>query len=160
MIVARFASKDDLVDAVKRLHALGLSVETRTPVALDQDEAGSGTWIPLLMFLAAVAGAATAFGMQVYATTVGYPLIIGGRPDFSWPSFTVFAFEMGVLAAIGTGFVSFLVANRLPRLWEPSDECDILRRATRDGWCLIARGTGAGAAVRALRPAQVEEVPG
>ena len=160
MIVARFAGKDELVEAVARLRARGLRIETRTPIALPEDEEGEGTRIPLLMFLAGIGAALAAFGMQVYATTVGYPLIIGGRPDFSWPSFIVFAFETGVLAAVGTGFVTFLVANRLPRLWEPSDECDMLRDATRDGWFLIARGDGAGEAVRQQRPVRVAEVPG
>ncbi len=98
--------------------------------------------------------------MQTYATTVGYPLIIGGRPNFFWTSFIVFAFEAGILSAVTTGFVSFLVANRLPRLWEPADECDMLKDASRDGWFLIARGEGARDAVRELRPLRTEEVPG
>jgi len=160
MIVARFASMDDLVAAVKRLRDRGLRIETRTPVALPDDEPGEGSWIPLLIFLGGMIGAAAAFGMQTYATTVGYPLIIGGRPNFFWTSFIVFSFETGILAAVAVGFVSFLVANRLPRLWEPSDECDMLKDASRDGWFLIARGEGAGDAVREQRPLRVEEVPG
>jgi hypothetical protein len=160
MIVARFATKDDLVHAVKRLRERGLRIETRTPIALPDDEEGEGTRIPLLIFLAGMAGAGLAFGMQTYATTTSYPLIIGGRPNFFWTSFIVFAFEVGVLAAVGTGFVSFIVANRLPRLWEPSDECDMLKDASRDGWFLIARGAGAREAVRAQGPTRVEELPG
>lgn len=160
MIVARFGSMDELASAVARLRGRGLRVETRSPIALPADEQGKGSWIPLLMFLGGMIGAAGAFGMQTYATTVGYPLLIGGRPNFFWTSFIVFAFETGILTAVGTGFVSFLVANRLPRLWEPSDECDMLKDASRDGWFLIARGEGAGAAVRELRPVRVEEVPG
>lgn len=160
MIVARFASMEDLVGAVKRLRERGLRIETRTPVALPDDEEGNGSWIPLLMFIAGVTGAVAAFLMQTYATTVGYPLIIGGRPNFFWTSFIVFAFETGILSAVATGFVSFLVANRLPRLWEPADECDMLKGASRDGWFLIARGEGAREAVREQRPLRVEEVPG
>ena len=160
MIIARFATKDDLVRAVKRLREGGLRIETRTPIALPDDEEGEGTWIPLLIFLAGIGGAALGFGMQALATASSYPLIIGGRPNFFWTSYTVFAFECGVLAAVGTGFVSFFVANRLPRLWEPSDECDMLKDATRDGWFLIARGDGAGAAVREQGPTRVVEMPG
>lgn len=160
MIVARFATMDDLVRAVRRLRARGIAIETRTPVALPDDEEGAGTRLPLLIFLAGMLGAAAGFGMQAYATTVGYPFLIGGRPNFFWTSFIVYAFECGVLAAVATGFIGYFVANRLPRLWEPSDECDMLREATRDGWFLIARGKGAGEAVRAEAPMRVEEVPG
>ena len=161
MVVARFASKDDLVRAVKRLRERGgLSVETRTPIALPEDAAGEGTWIPLLIFLAGIAGAGLGFGMQSLATASSYPLIVGGRPNFFWTSYTVYAFECGVLAAVMAGFVSFFVANRMPRLWEPADECEMLKDATRDGWFLIARGDGAREAVREQRPVRVVEMPG
>lgn len=161
MIVARFASMDDLARAAARLRERGLKVETRSPIALPgDDKAGRGSWIPLLMFIGGVTGALAAFLMQTFATTVSYPLIIGGRPNFFWTSFIVFAFEAGILSAVAVGFVSFLVANRLPRLWEPADECEMLKDASRDGWFLIARGDGAREAVRAQRPVRVEEVPG
>jgi Protein of unknown function (DUF3341) len=161
VIVARFASMDDLARAAARLRERGLRVETRSPIALPgDDEEGRGSWIPLLMFIAGITGALAAFLLQTYATTAGYPLIIGGRPNFFWTSFIVFAFEAGILSAVTTGFVSFLVANRLPRLWEPADECDMLKDASRDGWFLIARGEGAREAVRAQGPVRVEEVPG
>ena len=161
MIVARFADKEDLARAAERLRRQGgLDVETRTPTALEEDQEGEGTIIPLLMFVAGVLGAAAGFGMQAYATTVSYPLIIGGRPNFFWTSFIVFAFECGVLAAIATGFISFFALNRLPRLWEPADECEMLREASRDGWFLIARGEDARAAVSALDPVRLEELPG
>ncbi len=65
-----------------------------------------------------------------------------------------------MLAAVGTGFVSFFMANRLPRLWEPSDECDMLKDATRDGWFLIARGHGAGDAVREEGPIRLVDMRG
>jgi hypothetical protein len=161
VIVARFSSKEDLTQAAKRLRQHGdLRIETRTPTALDEDQEGAGTSIPLLMFLAGIAGAAAGFGMQTYATVWSYPLIVGGRPNFFWTSYTVFAFECGVLAAVTTGFVAFFALNRLPRLWEPADECDMLREASRDGWFLIARGERAREAVRAERPMRMEEVPG
>ncbi len=52
MIVARFASMDDLARAAAKLRERGLKVETRSPIALPgDDEAGRGSWIPLLMFI-------------------------------------------------------------------------------------------------------------
>ncbi len=44
-----------------------------------------------------------------------------------------------MLVAISAGFVAFFVINRLPRLYDPVDECDAMRRATRDRWFLQVR---------------------
>ena len=144
MIVAGFSGPDSLQHAARTLRHAGVQVETRTPVALPDDEDGASR-IPLLVLAAGMLGALGAFGLQCYGAMVSYPLLIGGRPQFFWTSYIVFAFESGVLAAIVTAFCAFLIANRLPRLYEPSDEVDALRAATRDGWFLLARGQDAAA---------------
>jgi hypothetical protein len=134
MIVAGFSGPDSLQHAARTLRHAGVQVETRTPVALPDDEDGASR-IPLLVLAAGMLGAVGAFGLQCYGAMVSYPLLIGGRPQFFWTSYIVFAFESG----------AFLIANRLPRLYEPSDEVDALRAATRDGWFLLARGQDAAA---------------
>ncbi len=169
MIVAGFTGPEALRDAVRRLRAAGVEVETRTPYALpedgDQDEDGDkdgrpGTRIPLIALLAGLGLGAAGFAMQCYATMYSYPLLIGGRPDFFWTSYLVYALECGVLGAVAAAFGAFLIANRLPRLWEPGDESEALRAATRDGWFLVAQGPAAPAraVLRPLNPAHLEEV--
>ena len=158
MIVAAFPDADSLLHAVGLLRQQSLPVETRTPVALPDDEHGPSR-IPIAVLACALVIAAAGFGMQCYATMVGYPLIIGGRPNFFWTSFIVYAFECGVLAATGTAFFGFLIANRLPRYWEPADECDRLRDATSDGWFLVTDGEVAAAVLARLHPISLERVP-
>ena len=161
MIVARFPGPEELMDAVRRLRDAGIPLETRTPIALSPDvEAGSR--LPLLVLAVALAAAAAAFGMQWYANAVAYPQIIGGRPAFFWTSYAVFALETGFLAGTLTVFIGFFVSNRLPRLYEPSDESQALRAASRDGWFVLTNGPDAAAraVLRQLRPTEVEHVPG
>lgn len=159
MIVAGFASPEDLAHAARALREAGIDAETRSPVALPEDEA-AGSRLPLLVLGAGIAGALLGFGMQCYATMVGYRLIIGARPDFFWPSFLVYAFECGVLAATLTAFVGFLASNRLPRLYEPADESDALREATRDGYFVVAPDRkDARDLLRSLRPVVMERAP-
>ncbi|MBV9750720.1 MAG: DUF3341 domain-containing protein [Acetobacteraceae bacterium] len=159
MIVAGFPDAGSLLHAVQALRERGAAVETRTPVALPDDEDGKSR-IPLVVLVCALAIAAAGFFMQWYATTVGYRLLIGGRPNFFWTSYLVYAFECGVLAATSTAFIAFLAANRLPRLWEPADECDSLREATRDGWFLVTDGEDARTVLAKLHPTSLEQVPG
>lgn len=158
MIVAAFHDPASLQDAVSALRQAGLAADTRTPVALSPDEHGPSR-IPRPALALALTAFAAAFAMQCYANMVGYPQLIGGRPAFFWTSYLVYAVECGVLAAIATCFVGFLVANRLPRYWEPADECDALRAATRDGWFLLTEGEEASRLLARFHPTSIERLP-
>ena len=158
MIVARFAGPDELVAAVAVFRRAGVAADTRTPVALPDDAQGRSR-IPLVVLGAGLAAAIAAFLMQWYAAAVGYRLLIGGRPDFFWTSYLVYAVECGMLAATLTAFTGFFAANRLPALYDPSDECDALRGASRDGWFLVSdRDAQARRLLGGLRPVSLEHV--
>jgi Protein of unknown function (DUF3341) len=157
-LVASFASEAGLAEALPRLRALGV-VETYTPKALEDDQPSI---LPLVVLVAGLVGAACGFGMEVYANTIAYPVDIGGRPEFSWPAFVPIAFEIGVLTAVLAGFIAFLVVNRLPRLYDPVDEANLMRGAMRDRWCVAIRTElpdRAHALLRDLSADEVEELP-
>ncbi|MDR3533495.1 MAG: DUF3341 domain-containing protein [Rhodopila sp.] len=157
-LVASFASEARLVKALPGLRPLGV-VETYTPQALEDDRSSI---LPLVVLVAGLVGAVCGFGMQVYANMIGYPIDIGGRPEFSWPAFVPIAFEIGVLSAVLAGFVGFLVVNRLPRLYDPVDEASLMRGATRDRWCVSIRTEELDRAhtlLRELAADNVEELP-
>ena len=157
-LVASFGSEAGLVAALPRLRDLG-AVETYTPKALQDD---TPSVLPLVVLTSGFLGAGAGFVMQSYANIVGYPVDIGGRPEFSWPAFVPIAFEIGVLFAVLGGFIGFLVVNRLPRLYDPVDEADLLRGALRDRWCLAIRTEAperTHEVLRSLSVEQVEELP-
>ena len=162
MIIAGFPGPDELCAAVRELRTAGVRAETRTPYALPPDEDDPASRIPLVALGAALALGVGGFGMQCWATMVSYRLIVGGRPDFFWTSYLIYALECAVLGAVLAAFGSFLAASRLPHLWDPSDESDALREATRDGWFLVVRGKAgtARAVLRRLRPTHLEEMSG
>jgi Protein of unknown function (DUF3341) len=158
-VLATFATERELVAALPPLRAAALgTIETYTPKPI---ETGTSV-LPMLILLAGVLGATASFLLQSYGDTVAYPLDIGGRPNFSWPAFIPIAFENGILAAVLVGFLGFLAVNRMPRLYEPVDECPSIRRAARDMWCVAIQTDQperARAMLRDLSPIHLEELP-
>ena len=165
MILAMFAEEAALTRALDcfRVAQIG-PVEAYTPAPLQGESEASP--IPLIILLAAVIGAAASFGLQAYSVTYGYAFDIGGRPNVAWPSFIPTVFENAVLIAIVAGFVAFMVINRLPRLYDPVDESDAMRRASRDRWFLQVASEDAATLANArtllgeLHAVSVEELPG
>jgi ActD protein len=138
MIVAAFRDERTLTDALARLRESRIGpIETYTPAPIEGEDKSSV--LPLVVLVAGLVGAAASFGLQTYSSVWAYPLIIGGRPAFAWPSFIPTVFENAVLVAVVAGFVGYFVINRMPRLYDPVDEADVMRRATSDRWCLSVR---------------------
>jgi hypothetical protein len=165
MILAAFRTEPDLMRAAAALRDARLgSVEIYTPTEPESEHPPIGPHfspIPLVMLVAGVLGTAASFWLQTDATVWHYPINIGGRPDFSWPAYVPNAFENGVLIALLAGFLAFLVINRLPRLYEPIDESDAFRNASRDGYFLAIRKTDearARAALEPFRPELIQEL--
>ncbi len=141
-VAASFETEESFRHAFERLNALRLgSVESFTPMALE----GSGETSPLpaVILAGGLIGAALGFAMQAYANIFAYPLDIGGRPEFSWPSFVPIAFEIGALCAVATALVGAFVAAGLFKYHDAIDELDIMRRATQDRWLLVLHASGA-----------------
>jgi hypothetical protein len=135
-ILAAFPDEKGLRSALPALRDAALGrVETYTPRPLEEGP----SWLPVAIFVAGVVTMAASLALQSYADVVAYPLDIGGRPLFSWPSFIPIALENGILAAIATGFFGYLIVNRMPTLYEPIDESIVLPRASRDLWCVVVR---------------------
>lgn len=142
MMVAAFRDQNGLLDALGRLRSDGVGpLETYTPAPLPDAEAGSP--VPLIVLIGGVLGALASLGLQTYSSVWAYPLDIGGRPDFAWASFVPNVFENAVLVAVLVGFVAFFVLNRMPRLYDPVDEADAMRRASVDRWCVAIRSDDA-----------------
>jgi hypothetical protein len=137
-VLAEFESAQALREAVERLAAADVrQIETYTPAPLDEDSSGSP--LPLAMFVAGMLGFIGSMLLMTYADVYAYPLNVGGRPQFAWPAFVPIAFEIGVLCAMAAGFVGYFIVCRMPRLYDPIDECERFREASRDGWFVAVR---------------------
>lgn len=140
-IVGEFDTPERLTAAAAELRRSGVRVfEAYTPYpveALDRIIRPEGTsLLPLLMFGAAIVGAAWGYFIQYWDEALNYPLNVGGRPHNSWPAFMVGTFEFMLLVAVAAGFFGMLAACGLPKLYHPLFEARSFERASRDRFVL------------------------
>jgi hypothetical protein len=143
-VLAGFTSEQALNLAVDRLAAESLErIETYTPKPRHEEADSTGSPLPLVMFIAGMLGFIGFLLLMAYADVRAYPLDIGGRPKFAWPAFIPIAFELGVLCAMGAGFFGYFWVCRMPRLYEPVDNSDRIKDASRDGWFVAVHSSDA-----------------
>jgi len=124
-------SFDDEVPLLQAVRILRDSKEIITDVlspfpvhGLDEALSLKRSRIPVVGFIFGALGAILAFGFQAWVFTVSYPLIIGGKPFFSVPTFIPITFEVTVLFAGLSMVAALLVRSKLkPDIrFKPVDE--------------------------------------
>jgi len=116
-ITISFDDEVPLLKAVKKLREnkeIIKDVLSPFPVhGLDEALSMKRTRIPVVGFIFGALGSALAFGFQAWVFTVSYPLIIGGKPFFSVPTFVPITFEVTVLFAGLSMVAALLIRSRL-----------------------------------------------
>jgi hypothetical protein len=144
-LLAEFADAGELVDATERTTAAGYrDVEAYAPLPVEGLAEALGfhrTWMPEVVLIGGIVGGLAGLALQYYTTVIDYPLNIGGRPLFSWPSFVPVIFEMTVLCAALSAVLGMLALNGLPRPHHPLFAIPSFDRATQDRFflCILAR---------------------
>jgi mono/diheme cytochrome c family protein len=82
-----------------------------------------------------VLGGVGAVGLMSWITLVDYPLVIGGKPFWSWPAFVPVAFEITVLSAAVLTVVSMIVIFfKFPNNSHPLHDTPYMKRVASDGF--------------------------
>ena len=139
-LLAEFESPTALVEAAARVRDAGYKrIDAHTPFPIEELPEALGvkpTILPLLVLCGALVGCVGGYFMQYYASTVGYPLNVGGRPMHSWPMFVPITFELTVLLGGLTAVIGMLALNRLPMPYHPLFNVPRFALATRDRFFL------------------------
>lgn len=139
LILAEFASPNDLLKAAKKVANLGFSkYDTYSPFPIHgMDDAmklphSKLGWIVLV---GGTIGLLGGFGMQTFMS-LDYPIIISGKAFFSYQAFVPVTFELMILlSAFATVFGMFHL-NRIPQHYHPIFKSENFRKVTSHGFFL------------------------
>ncbi len=143
-MVAEFDDPGDLVEAARAARERGYRrMEAYSPYPIKELDEILPMWnlLPVVVFIAGVIGAFTAFYMQYFIAAIVYPVNVGGRPLNSWPPFIVITFELTILFASCAAFFSVLFFSGFPAPYHPMFRIPEFRKASDDGFflCIEAR---------------------
>ena len=137
-----FDDEVPLLEAIQKIQENDQSIHdvlTPFPVhGLDKALKMKRTRIPLGGFICGLTGGVFAFLFQAWVFTVDYPLVFGGKPYLSVPSFIPVTFELTVLfTAVGVASALFIRSRLIPKKsFEP-----VYERATDDRFVILVDAT-------------------
>lgn len=138
--LAEFATPADLYHACEAVRDAGYTrwdAHTPFPVhGLDRAMGLKASRLPWVVVVMALGGALTGIGLQGWVSTTAYPLVISGKPFFSWPAFVPVTFELSVLGGALGAVLGMFAMNELPTLYHPLFSSTSFERASDDGFFL------------------------
>jgi hypothetical protein len=122
-LLAEFDSATAIVSAARKTREAGYTkIDAYTPFPIhEMDDALKlrRTRLPWLVLCGGITGMIGGFALQYWASTMAYPLNIGGRPMASWPAFIVPAYETTILLSALTAVVGMIALCGLPQPYHP-----------------------------------------
>ncbi len=123
-LTALFDTADEIVEAAHTTAAAGygkFDVHTPYPVhGMDRAMRLRTSRVGLFALAFGIFGALSAIGLMTWITAVDYPLVIGGKPFWSWPAFVPISFELTVLSASVLSTIAMIVIYfRMPNNSHP-----------------------------------------
>jgi len=137
-VLARFANPAELIDAAKKVRDAGYKkYDCHSPFPIHgMDDAMGLKRSPLGFIVGAmtITGATVGMSFQYWIAAVEYPLVISGKPFFSWQAFAIVTFALFVLFGAFGAVLGMFHLNRLPRLHHPLFYSEQFSKVTDDAF--------------------------
>ncbi len=140
-LLAEFDTPTELVDAANKIREAGYKkTDAFSPFPLHEIDEALGvkrSILPFMVLGGGIVGLLTGLGLQYFVHVLDYPIIVGGRPFFSLPSFIPPMFELTILFAAFTAVFGMILLNGLPQPYHPVFNVPRFALATREKFFLL-----------------------
>jgi hypothetical protein len=137
-VLARFENTGELLAAAKKIREAGYrEFDCHSPFPIHGMDAAMGlkrSPVGWIAGLGGFVGTSAGLALQWWTSSVAYPVVISGKPFFSYQAYLPVSFALGVLFAAISALAAMLALNRLPRLFHPVFYSDKFTRASDDGF--------------------------
>ncbi len=137
-ILAEFANPGALFSAAEKVRDAGFKAfDCHSPFPIHGMDAAMGMKRSKLGFVVAVVGtigAGLGLLLQWWTATIEYPIIVSGKPLFSWQAFIIITFALMVLFGAFSSVLGMFHFNRLPRFHHPVFYSENFKKASDDGF--------------------------
>jgi hypothetical protein len=144
-LMAEYETPEQVLSATRLAWQVGYrNMDAYTPYPVDglaRELGEKETRIPFVVLVGGLVGGGVGFFMQYWSMAVDYPFNVGGRPHNSWPVFIPVTFEVLILIASFSAFLSMLFLNGLPRPNHPVFNVPRFDRASQDRFFLCIEST-------------------
>ena len=144
-IDGRVRNSHALVEAARRSHHEGYrKMDAYSPVPIEELHDAlhmHDNRLPKIVLAGGIFGGVAGYGLQYWASTIAYPMNIGGRPLHSWPAFIPVTFETTILAAALSAVLGMLALNGLPQPFHPVFNVPRFALASRNRFFLCIEAT-------------------
>lgn len=137
-LLAEFKSPAALLAAAKKIYEAGYTkFDCHSPFPIHgMDQAMGLKRSPLGYIVFAVAAVALAAGilLEWWTSTIAYPLVISGKPFFSYQAYGPVAFAIMVLTSSFAALLGMMALNRLPRFFHHLFHSRNIEHVMNDGF--------------------------
>ncbi len=138
LMLARFDGTRDLLKAAAAMRGEGYQkydVHSPFPIHGMDDAMGLGrSPIGYIVGVMGSIGLVAALGLQWWTSAVDYPLVISGKPFFSYQAFVPVTFALTVLLSAFGAFFGMLAFNQLPQLYHTLFNSKLFEKVSDDGF--------------------------
>jgi hypothetical protein len=137
-ILVEFDNPKELLEAAKKVRADGYDkFDCHSPFPIHgMDEAMGLKRSPLgfIVFVVAVFAFIGGILLEWWTSTVDYPLVISGKPFFSYQAYGPVAFAIMVLLSAFAALIGMLMLNKLPLFYHHLFSSKGMERVSNDGF--------------------------